>query len=379
MAESILSLAGLRTGLVGTIMYRLGARNYPALHTTPMADDLQRMLADMLARGARAVVMEVSSHSLAQGRVTGTSFRAGVFTNLTRDHMDFHRTMARYFGAKAMLFGALPGSEVGGTAVLNWDNAAGRSLARMTTARILPFSSAEGGRLNAVRGGLWASRVRATAAGTAFTLNESGGRTVPVRLRMVGAHNVSNALAAAGAARVLGAGMVEVKRGLEALAHVPGRMERVPLRAPFSVVVDYAHTPDALERVLAAVRPLARRRVIAVFGCGGNRDRTKRPIMGRIATERADIAWVTSDNPRDEDPLSIIEEIRAGVRRRDRLEWEPDRRTAIRKALAAARGGDVVVVAGKGHEREQVVGNRRFPFHDPAVVRAEWKRLGARA
>jgi len=379
MAEAIFGEAGVRTGLAGTILCRLGSHEYHQIHTTPMADDLQRMMADMVFRGARALVMEVSSHSLAQGRVTGTSFRTGVFTNLTQDHLDFHINMSRYFAAKALLFGMLPASAEGGVAVLNWDTPRGRELGRKTRARVLPFSAAKKGAAFGKGAGLWATGIRATAHGTEFTMNE-GSRNIRIRLGMPGVHNVENALAAAGAARALGIGLEEIRRGLERLEVVPGRMERVPLHAPFTVLVDYAHTPDALERLLSAVRPLARRDMTVVFGCGGNRDRAKRPLMGRIASRKADFTWLTSDNPRDEEPDSIIREIAAGMGRRERYEVAPDRRVAIRRALASARPGDVVVVAGKGHERLQVARGQGKPFHDPAVVREEWKKLaGARA
>ena len=381
MAESILSGAGLRTGMIGTIRYSCGGRDFPHLHTTPEAHDLQRLMADMVEGGAGALVMEVSSHSLVKKRVAGTCFRAGVFTNLTRDHLDFHRTMGGYFRAKSLLFEALPDSSEGGVAVLNWDSREGRMLARRTCARILPFS-ANGVVFRGIRGGLYASDVSADAHGTRFILHE-GGAKVPVRLRLVGVHNVANALSAAGAARAIGVDLPAVARGLGRLTAVPGRLERVPLRAPFTVFVDYAHTPDALERALLALRPLVRRRLVTVFGCGGDRDRTKRPIMGRIAAERSDYSLVTSDNPRYENPSAIIGEITAGIRRTGRHAVEISRRRAIRAALSGARSGDIVLVAGKGHEREQLERGHSSPFHDPTVVRQEWARLaggkGARA
>jgi len=382
MAESILACAGVPTGMVGTIRYSFHNREFPHVHTTPEAHELQQLMAVMLERGARALVMEVSSHSLAMKRVEGTAFRAGVFTNLTRDHLDFHRTMAKYFEAKALLFESLPGAPEGGVAVLNWDNREGRILAGRTRARILPFSAA-GRNAGKIRGALRASRVRASASGTRFILHEDD-QAVAVNLPMLGAHNVANALSAAGASRALGAELNDIARGLAILKAVPGRLERIRLGAPFTVVVDYAHTPDALERVLIALRPLARRRLTVVFGCGGNRDATKRPIMGRIAAERADFSWITSDNPRYEDPGAIIREITAGIRRSGRHMVEPDRRQAIRAALSNARAGDIILLAGKGHEQSQVVAGRSLPFLDSAVAREEWagisgKPAGARA
>jgi len=382
MAESILSSSGFPAGLIGTIRYSFRGREFRHVHTTPEAHDLQRLMAIMLKRGARALVMEVSSHSLDMKRVSGTVFRSGVFTNLTRDHLDYHGTMRNYFEAKSHLFRSLPGSAEGGVAVLNWDTREGRTLAGLTRARLIPFS-ASGRAMRGFRGGLRAAGVQALATGTRFLLREDD-RSVAVNLHLIGAHNVANALSAAGAARALGVDLADVARGLGRLLAVPGRLERVRLRAPFSVVVDYAHTPDALDRVLAALRPLVRRRLIVVFGCGGNRDRTKRPLMGRIATECADFAWITSDNPRNEEPSAIISEVVAGVRRPGRFAVEADRRKAIRAALVSARGGDIVLLAGKGHEMKQEVAGQAFPFHDASVATEEWagisgRKQGARA
>ena len=257
---------------------------------------------------------------------------------------------------------------------MNLDDPAGARLARRTAALVLGYT-----RRRRAAARFTADAERATAAGTAFTVRE-GARAERIRLRLLGGYNVANALAAAATARGLGIDWPVIRRGLEGLERVPGRMERVPLRAPFTVVVDYAHTPDALERVLEASRGLARGRLFTVFGCGGNRDRGKRPRMGRIATDRADRAWITSDNPRDEDPAGILREVAAGVRARGRHVVEPDRRRAIRSALAAARGGDLVVIAGKGHERTQVVRGVAHPFDDVRVAREEWwRRGGARA
>ena len=376
MAESILASAGIPAGVIGTIRNSFGTHEYRHVHTTPEAHDLQQMMASMLEGGAKALVMEVSSHSLDMGRVEGTSFRAGVFTNLTRDHLDYHRTMAKYFEAKTLLFEGLPGGSEGGVAVLNWDTREGRILARHTRARVMPYS-ALGRKAAGIRGGLCALRVRASADGTRFLLNEDD-RSVAVNLHMIGFHNVANALSAAGAVRALGIDLADIARGLGRLKAVPGRLERVRLNAPFTVVVDYAHTPDALERVLAALRPLTRRQLTVVFGCGGNRDATKRPIMGKIATECADFTWVTSDNPRFEKAGAIISGITAGIVRRGRHAVEPDRRKAINSALSSARPGDIVLLAGKGHERTQIIGDHSFAFHDAKVAQDEWTRICGR-
>jgi UDP-N-acetylmuramoyl-L-alanyl-D-glutamate--2,6-diaminopimelate ligase len=363
MLESILREAGKRPALFGTVENRFGKTRFPHLLTTAQAPDLQRLFSLVAQRGGNSAVLEVSSHSLDQHRVEGVGFRAGIFTNLTRDHLDYHRTMERYFAAKALLFERLPRASLGGVAVLNWDNAEGRRLVSRTAARIIRYSGSgnRGADLRATDG-------RSSFTGTRFVLHEEG-LHVSVRLKLIGLYNVANALAAAGAARGMGVGSDAVKRGLEALAMVPGRMVPVPIRAPFTAVVDYAHTPDSLQWALKTVRGLARGRVLAVFGCGGNRDRGKRPKMGDIATRLADFTWVTSDNPRDEDPGFIISEITAGIHRHGRHEVEPERRSAIRSALLAARRGDVVLVAGKGHERSQIVKGRRIPFDDAEEIR----------
>lgn len=375
MLESILEAAGRRPGLFGTIGCRFGRRALPGGFTTAEAPSLQRMFGAVLRGGGRSVAMEVSSHALDQRRVDGTRFTVGVFTNLTRDHLDYHGSMAAYFEAKARLFESLPSAADGGVAVLNIASAAGRRLSRRTAARVMGYAVNSG--VPRPGTGFTASRVRASLRSTRFVL-EDGVRRLPVRLKLLGSYNVENGLAAACAARGLGLPDSAIRLGLERLACVPGRFERVGLRgAPFTLVVDYAHTPDALTRVLEAGRRLGPRRLLAVFGCGGNRDRGKRPKMGAIATRLADRVWITSDNPRYEDPDAIIRDILAGIRRPGAHAVEPDRRRAIALALAAAGPGDLVIVAGKGHEREQIIGDRRFLFDDAGVARAAW--AGVRA
>ncbi len=370
MLDAILKAAGRRPALFGTVKCRFGTRNFPHIHTTPEADDLQWMFDRVRADGAKSVAMEVSSHALSQSRVEGTFFRVGVFTNLTRDHLDYHGTMRRYLAAKARLFKHLPCAGLGGTAVLNADSPSARFLARVTSARVIRYGTAASRHPD-----IWCEGIRAqrSATGTSFMLcAERDG--VRVNLKLPGRYNCSNALAAAAGARALGIGLTDIRRGLESLNRVPGRMERVRIRAPFAAIVDYAHTPDALERAIAAARGFTRGKVITVFGCGGNRDRGKRPKMGAVATDKSDFTWVTSDNPRNEDPVAIIEEITAGIRRDDRYFVEPDRRRAIAAALAHARAGDTVLVAGKGHENYQIAGGRRFTFDDVKVLRQEWTR-----
>jgi UDP-N-acetylmuramoyl-L-alanyl-D-glutamate--2,6-diaminopimelate ligase len=310
------------------------------------------MLAAFRDDGVRAVAMEVSSHALVQHRVDAVHFAAAVFTNLSHEHLDFHGTMDGYFAAKAELF--VPARSA--RAVVNVSDPWGRRLAGMVAEAGAPalhtFSDAD------------AVNPCVSLRSVEFTWR---GRSV--RVPLGGAVNIANALAAATAASALGARDSDIVAGLAATAPVPGRMEVVDAGQPFTAVVDYAHTPDSLERVLAAARAGGDHRVAVVFGCGGRRDRAKRPLMGEVATREADLAVLTNDNPRDEDPDAIIDEVRAGVRRPERLVVEPDREAAIGIALGWAGPGDVVVVAGKGHETGQEVGPEVLPFDDREVTR----------
>ena len=334
--RSILEAAGRRAAVIGTLS---------GVRTTPAAPELQAHLGELAAEGFQAVAMEVSSHALVQHRVDGVRFAAAVFTNLSQDHLDFHGTIDEYFAAKASLF--LP--ERAAVGVVNADDPWGRRLLDSATLPVRPFCLAEAADLELDR------------RGSSFTWQGQ-----PVRLRLAGTVNVANALAAAAAARELGIDAPAIAEGLSRLATVPGRNEQVDRGQPFSVLVDYAHTPDALEQTLAGARRMAGRgRVLVVFGCGGDRDRAKRPLMGEVAARLADVAILTTDNPRSEDPAAIIEEVRAGA---EALVVEPDRRAAIALALGLARAGDVVVLAGKGHETTQVVGDETRPFDDRAVA-----------
>jgi UDP-N-acetylmuramoyl-L-alanyl-D-glutamate--2,6-diaminopimelate ligase len=321
--------------------------------TTPGPVELQRVLRLLVDAGVRAVAMEVSSHSLHQRRVEGVRFDAAVFTNLTRDHLDYHGTMGEYLAAKMSLLDQLAPE---GTAVVNADDPAWQALPR--AGRRITFSV--GGAEADVR----AAGVRYTSRGSQWTLDALGERH-PVRLPLIGDFNVSNALGAAAAALALGVAPREVAPRLTSLPQVPGRLEI--LREQPTVLRDYAHTPDALERALSAVRPFAERRLIVVFGCGGDRDRGKRPQMGAIAERLADLAIVTSDNPRTEDPERILDDIEAGMRAgtHERIE---DRREAIARALALAEDGDLVLLAGKGHETYQVRGTSKLPFDEKVIV-----------
>jgi UDP-N-acetylmuramoyl-L-alanyl-D-glutamate--2,6-diaminopimelate ligase len=348
LQHAILAAAGHTAGLLGTIERRIGGVAEPAQRTTSEAIDLQRDLRRMLDAGDTACAMEVSSHALDQQRVAGVRFAAAAFTNLTQDHLDYHADMEAYFAAKALLFdGRCP-------TAANADDAYGRRLPAD-----LRFGLATPGA--EVR----AEDVRYGAHGTAFRLRTPWG-DAEVATRLVGRFNVENALAAVSSAGLAGVPLAAIVTGLEGVAGVPGRLEVVSGDRPFAVIVDYAHTADALENVLRALRPLATGRLIVVFGCGGDRDRGKRPTMARVACALADEVIITTDNPRSEDPLAIIAEVAAGADGRHAV--EPDRRRAIERAIAAAAPGDVVLIAGKGHEQGQDVAGSVTPFDDRVVA-----------
>jgi UDP-N-acetylmuramoyl-L-alanyl-D-glutamate--2,6-diaminopimelate ligase len=365
LLHSVLEAAGRRPGLLGTVESRIGSERRPAVRTTAEAIDLQRAFRAMLDAGNRSCAMEATSHGSELKRLAGVRFAALVFTNLTRDHLDFHGTMERYFEAKRRLF-------VGGKpppAAVNVDDEYGRRLAQelrsQNAAPLLTFGLDEPADL---RGEV----LEVDASGTSF---RAAG--IDVRTRLPGRFNVLNALGTVAAAKLIGVADEEIARGIENLARVPGRFELVDEGQPFAVVVDYSHKPDALAGVLHAARDLARARVICVFGCGGDRDGGKRPLMGRIASELSDVALVTSDNPRGEEPEAIIAEILAGAD--GGIEVEVDRRAAIGRAISLAREGDVVVIAGKGHEATQEVRGTLLPFDDREVAREALRRLGAAA
>ncbi len=347
LTQAVLETAGVRCGLLGTVEQRVGGVREPVERTTPEAIDLQRTFRRMLAAGDRACAMEVSSHALALGRVDCVRFAAGAFTNLSQDHLDFHGSMEAYLAAKALFFDG----RCAATAT-NADDPSGREL----TADLRFGTDA------AVR----AEQVVLSVDGTSFLLVTPGGSAI-VSSRLRGAFNVSNALAAAALCHLLGVEVAVIAAGLESVAGVPGRLEPVEAGQPFAVLVDYAHTPDALETVLRAAREIGTGHLHLVFGCGGDRDRGKRPLMGEVAGRLADDVVVTSDNPRSEDPDVIIAEIVAGLERPATV--EPDRRAAIALALQRARAGDVVVIAGKGHEQGQETAGVTIPFDDRVVAR----------
>jgi UDP-N-acetylmuramoyl-L-alanyl-D-glutamate--2,6-diaminopimelate ligase len=350
LLDAIFEAHGWPTATIGTLT---GAR------TTPDAPALQSTLAELRRGGVVAVAMEVSSHALDQHRVDAVRFAAVIFTNLTQDHLDYHRTMTEYFAAKARLFE--PGwSDI---AVINADDVWGRRLLASLEAdgrRAVPFSLAD------------VTDLALGPGGSTFVWDG-----IPIALRLGGRFNVANAVAAAATARELGVPGDAIAEGLAAVASVPGRFEPVDVGQGFAVLVDYAHTPDGLEQALRAARELAARHLIVVFGAGGDRDHAKRPLMGAVASRLADMAVLTSDNPRTEDPNRIIDEVRAGAEGPGDLLVEPDRARAISVALATAEPGDVVVIAGKGHEKGQEIDGRTIPFDDAEVARGFLELLAA--
>ncbi len=363
LLRHVLGQAGMKCGMTGTVEHDLGAGTRAARMTTPESLDLYRFYAAMRAAGCSAAVSEVSSHALVKQRVAGVRFAAAVFTNLTRDHLDFHGDMQSYFRAKARLFEGLAEDAV---AVLNADDEYAPRLAEMTPARTLTYglvASAE------VRGRV----MNLSTVGTVFRLSR-GDFDAEVHMNLLGAHNVHNALAAAAAAVTLGLDMPRIVEGLATFEGVPGRLESVDCGQDFRVLVDYAHTDDALRSVLKSIRDLYPRRVITVFGCGGDRDRGKRPRMGRAVEELSDVAVITSDNPRGEEPGAIIAEILGGLAEPDRAVVEPDRAAAIERAVRLAAPGDVVLIAGKGHETYQILGAERIDFDDRQVARSALER-----
>jgi UDP-N-acetylmuramoyl-L-alanyl-D-glutamate--2,6-diaminopimelate ligase len=371
LIEAALRAAGIATGLVGTIQYRIGERVIEATRTTPESADLHALFREMVDVGCQAAVLEVSSHSLALRRVFGCPFRVAVFTNLTRDHLDFHGDMDNYFAAKRMLFEQNLLAD--GTAVLNADDARAAQLAASTRARVWTYSLHR-------PADFLAEDLELSLAGTRFRVRTPRG-PVEIASPLLGSFNVENLLAALAAALALDVRPEDAVRGLTSVSGVPGRLERVWAGQSFTVIVDYAHTDDALKRLLETVRQLKPRRVITVFGCGGDRDHTKRPLMGAVAARLSDVVIVTSDNPRSEPPEAIIEQIQLGMnggRKSERFAIV-DRREAIRHALELAGEQDVVVIAGKGHETVQVLRDRTIPFDDRLVVREILKERSAGA
>jgi UDP-N-acetylmuramoyl-L-alanyl-D-glutamate--2,6-diaminopimelate ligase len=376
LVRSIIEAAGHRTGLIGTIDYRVGDKVYPAPNTTPESLDLQRLLAEMVDAQVGYCVMEVSSHALALGRTDGCAFETALFTNLAQDHLDFHKDLASYFQAKLGLFTALAADKA---AVVNRDDAVAPDIIGKTKAKVYTYGMSAQADIHPKKA------IGHGIGGLSFSVHTPIG-DIAVESPLIGKHNVYNILAAIGAGLSQGISTETISRGIAAMKAVPGRMEKVDAGQCFGVIVDYAHTEDSLEKLLDAVREITTGKVITLFGCGGDRDRTKRPAMGAVAVDKSDLAIVTTDNPRTEDPQVIINEIESGMlssgtrvaspaAARTALPGKtpylviPDRAEAIKTAIMLAAAGDVVVLAGKGHEDYQIIGDSKHHFDDREVAR----------
>jgi UDP-N-acetylmuramoyl-L-alanyl-D-glutamate--2,6-diaminopimelate ligase len=364
LIKHICENTGLRCGLIGTVRYEIGERILPAIRTTPESLDLQELLAQIGNAGCKAAAMEVSSHALAQERTRGIEWNVAVFTNLTQDHLDFHGTMENYLEAKAKLFTGLAkqNQKTKPVAIVNMDDRYGRQLLDRLDKRVAVVTYGMG-----LRADFRASNYRAEFTGTSYQL-DARGKSYLVRLPLIGRFNVANSIAALAAAEVLGINVRSAVLNLAKAPQVPGRLEVVSAKRQFQVFVDYAHTPDALANVLKTLRELQPHRLIAVFGCGGDRDRQKRPLMAQMADQLADYSIITSDNPRKENPGAIIAETEKGFRS-NRYEKIVDRTEAINRAVALARPRDIVLVAGKGHENYQEFADYTIPFDDIQVAR----------
>ena len=377
VCKALLEGLGRQVGLIGTVAYQIGTSTMPATHTTPGALELQRLLAEMVTNGCATAVMEVSSHALAQDRTSGCEYDVAVFSNLTQDHLDFHKTMEDYFQAKLRLFtGLAEGHKENKRAIINVDDSYGSQIIERSPVPVWTYALKS-------KADLRAEDVRLSIRGTTFTAATPVG-SFPVESHLVGEHNVYNLLAAIGVALHEGATPDQIRRAVGNVLNVPGRFERVIAGQPFTVVVDYAHTEDALVRLLTTAETLKTGRIITVFGCGGDRDRGKRPKMGAAAVRYSDVVILTSDNPRTEDPYAILEQVEVGVveglRQRPDVQYRKiaDRRQAIEEAVRQAQSPDMVLIAGKGHEDYQIVGTEKLHFDDREVARNAIQRLGIR-
>lgn len=357
LLESIFTQAQERCAVIGTVNYRIGKKILPSKNTTPGLVENQIYLSQLAEEGIKYCVMEVSSHALHQGRVELIDFATAIFTNLTGDHLDYHRDMEQYFQVKSILFKSLSAQA---DAIINTDDRYGQQLIEMTKGRVLTYGIHHPADVRAVD-------IQMELTGSQFTVIFPEGNCA-IKTRLIGGHNIYNILACAAAAFAQGVALDQIKHGVEALTSVPGRLEKVEGPVDFHVYVDYAHTQDALKNVLTSIKKVNSSKIILVFGCGGNRDKTKRPQMGKTAGLFADWSIVTSDNPRQEDPEAIIEEISRGFIK-ENYEIIADRREAITKALSLAQKNDVVLIAGKGHENYQIFKDQTIPFDDREVVR----------
>lgn len=369
LIESILNAEGLAAAVIGTIEYRYGGKRIDASNTTPLPHEMQRMLREIVDCGVRHLVMEVSSHGLALHRVDEIRFSVGLFTNLTLDHLDFHKTMDDYRETKKLLFTRYLMDE--GACVLNLDEETGRRFAReLEGRRIVTYAIDRDADFRA-------RDIDTQLTGNTFTLETRQGDRIPIHTHLVGRHNVYNIMGAIAAARSGGVSLEAIRRGVESMRSVPGRLESVPNGIGAQVVVDYCHTPDALEKCLHTLNAIPHKRIITLFGCGGDRDRSKRPIMGEIALRFSDYTIVTSDNPRTENPQSIIDEILSGMTEsQGRYAVISDRREAIRKGVEELQSGDIFLLAGKGHETYQILGRQKYPFDDRLIAREYLNEMG---
>lgn len=374
MIRHILKAQGHKVGVIGTVHIMIGDTSYPIHNTTPDVVDLQHILHQMVQENVEYCVMEVSSHALALGRVSGVEFDTAVFTNLTQDHLDFHKTFENYLAAKCKLFEQVSASDQvkdNKGAVINIDDSYGHRVMEKTTAPTITYSILGKGTLNA-------SDVHMSTKNSQYTVNYKG-ESYPVSMNTTGLFNVYNTLAAIGACLQEGISMEAIDTALKTFSSVPGRFELIEEGQDFAVVVDYAHTPDGLQNILETAKAIKENRIIIVFGCGGDRDATKRPIMGRIAAEYGDKIYVTSDNPRTEDPVQIVKDVEVGVKEalRDGTSYEVivDRREAINHAIHDAKAGDIVIIAGKGHENYQILKNETIHFDDREEARKALKEI----
>jgi UDP-N-acetylmuramoyl-L-alanyl-D-glutamate--2,6-diaminopimelate ligase len=368
LVDSILRAAGCEVGLLGTIGYRLVRERFPAPNTTPESLDLQRYLGEIVRAGGTHAVLEASSHALAMNRLWGCPFAVAIFTNLTRDHLDYHKTIEEYFAAKRRLFEGT-GAAAPATGVINRDDEYGQRLLGLTS-RTLTYGIESGADVTT-------RKPVFSLAGIEFAAETPAGK-IEIRSKLIGQHNVYNILAAIAAGVALDLPKEVIATGIAQLSAVPGRFERIDMGQPFLLVVDYAHTDDALRSLLATAKELnPDGRIVTLFGCGGDRDRTKRPLMGEVAGHASDVVVLTSDNPRSEDPLLIINDVIVGIQRtKAKVFVEPDRQKAIEVALDEARSGDIVLLAGKGHESYQVLRDRTIEFDDREVARAVLRHRG---
>ncbi len=372
MIRHILRSQGHKVGIIGTIHIMIEDKSYPIHNTTPDVVDLQHILNQMVNEGVTHCIMEVSSHALALGRVSGVEYDTAVFTNLTQDHLDFHKTFENYLAAKCKLFEQVSASnqvKTGKGAVINIDDPYGHRVVEATTAPTMTYSTQGKGTLNA-------HDVTMTSKTSTYTI-EFDGKQYPIKMNTTGLFNVYNTLAAIGACLYENISMEKIDEALQSFRSVPGRFELIEEGQDFAVVVDYAHTPDGLQNILQTAQEIKESKMIVVFGCGGDRDATKRPIMGRIAAEFGDTIFVTSDNPRTEDPNQIVKDVEVGVkeglREGSTYEVVVDRKEAIKKAVRSARTGDIVIIAGKGHEDYQILKDRTIHFDDREVAREALK------